>query len=80
MVIIAKKNDRYVYPPIGMYIGTPKPAKSFEQHEIQNNFSSGIRLRPKGARQSQAEARILSNMKMIANGFGPVNGDVLNRG
>ncbi len=80
MTIIARRKNRYMYPPIGRYISTPKPAQSFEQNEIQNSFPDGIRLRPEGVRQSQSEARILSNMKMIANGFGPINGDILNRG
>jgi len=54
-------------PPIGQYIGTPKPAKSFEQHEIQDNFPDGIRLRPEGSRQSQAEARILGTAASTAD-------------
>ena len=80
MQIIARKTGRFAYPPIGRYIGTPPAAKSFEQHQIRDDFPTGIRLRPEGARQPEPEARILANIKTIFQGLGPLNGDWLNRG
>lgn len=80
MQIIAHRSDRYVYPPTGRIINTPKPASSFEQHQIKSNFPTGIRLRPKGVRQSLVEARILGTIKAIVEGRAYQDGDWLNRG
>jgi len=78
MQIKAKKSGRCAYPPIGRYISTPPMAKN--PHIIKPNVAINIQLRPDGARQPTAEARVLANINLIAQGFGPINGDVLNRG
>ena len=81
MKITASRSGRCAYPPTGRYIGTPPAAKSFEQHEIKDkNFVPGMRLRPPGVRDSQAEARILGNIRAIDQGRAPVNMDIFNRG
>ena len=81
MKITARRTGRCAYPPIARYIGTPPMAKSFEQHEIKdNNFVPGMRLRPEGVRDSQAEARVLGNIRAIDQGRAPVNMDIFNRG
>lgn len=80
MEIIAKRTGRCTYPPIGQYIGTPPAAKSFKRHEIVKVDISGIQLRPDGARQPEAEARVLGNIVTILQGRGFQGGDWLNRG
>jgi hypothetical protein len=82
MKIIARRsNGACAYPPIGKYIGTPTTAKSFEAHEIKDqNFVVGTRLRPEGARQPEAEARILANIRAIDQGRVPITMDIFNRG
>ena len=69
-----------MYPPTAKYIGTPPKAKSFEAHEIPKIDVSGIQLRPDGARQPYAEARVLGNIVAILQGRAPVAGDWFNRG
>jgi len=81
MKIIARRSDgRCAYPKIGTYSSTPTVAKSFERHEIKdNNFVPGTRLRPEGARQPEAEARILANIRSIDQGRVPITMDIFNR-
>ena len=81
MKTIARRTGRCAYPPTARYIGTPPMAKSFERHEIKDNkFVPGMRLRPEGVRDSQAEARVLGNIRAIDQGRAPVNMDIFNRG
>ena len=78
MKIIARRSGRWAYPPNGRYISTPPMAKSFEAHEIKDhNFVPGMRLRPEGVRQSQAEASILGNIRAIDQGRAPSNFDIM---
>lgn len=81
MKIIARRSGgRCAYPPTGRYVSSPTIAKSFEQHEIKdNNFVPGGRLRPEGARQPEAEARILANIRSIDQGRVPITMDIFNR-
>ena len=80
MQIIARRTGRCTYPPTGRYISTPPAANNFKQHEIQLNPVIGLQLRPDGARQPAAEARILGNIGLIRSGLAPLNGDIFNRG
>ena len=78
MQIKARRLNRCNYPPIGKY-SYPQGAKikNFESVEIPK--SSVGRLRPDGAKQSQAEARILMNIVAIQQNRAPINGDILSR-
>lgn len=80
MKISAKRSGRWPHPPTSRYISTPPAAKSFEAHEIKDkNFVPGMRLRPKGARQSQPEARILGNIRAKDQGRTCINLDIMSR-
>jgi len=77
-IIKIKKKKRCPYPPTGAYIKPIGADFTFESVRIKNNFKPS-RLRPKGARQSTAEANILSKIKAIQNGFASTNGDIIGR-
>lgn len=93
IVKVAKGKNCY-YPPTGK-IGYPQGAgppvvnpcscskeeqikADFSRVEVASNFVPR-RIRPEGARQSTAEANVLSKIQQIENCLGSQNGDILGR-
>lgn len=70
MKIKARKIGRCAFPPIGAYTDHKSFQGDFESIQIQdpNSLKLPTRIRPKGVRQSQAEAVILGNIRIIAQG------------
>lgn len=76
-IITIKRKKSCAFPPWGRIIKPSSTNTKFKDVEINNNFTP-FRLRPKGARQSEVEARILSNIQAKQNGLA-MNGDILSR-
>lgn len=70
MRIKARKIGRCALPPIGAYTMHKSFQGDFESIQIKDpvTFKLPIRIRPKGVRQSQAEAVVLGNIRTIAQG------------
>jgi len=76
--ISVKRSRRSPVLPTGVIVTAPSTFSKFTDVRIQNKFIP-FRIRPEGARQSDAEANILSRIKAKVNGYGSLNGDVLGR-
>ena len=77
MKIIARRLDRCPYPPTGSYISRQPLDVKFSDIEIKPVKVE--RLKPDGVKQSQAEARIMSNIVAIKQNRAMGGGDILSR-